>query len=123
MLVLKSDLEPAIKEVQEEIAQKRREDGAVGTARENSRVGDSSTNGRTERAIQVVGGMIRTLKFALEERTGGEKIALGHPVGVTGNRLILTALKELHRRREKHALVSLCVGGGQGGAIILERAS
>ena len=37
-------------------------------------------NGRTERAIQEVGGMIRTLKFALEERTGGEKIALGHPV-------------------------------------------
>ena len=53
----------------------------------------------------------------------GGAIALGHPVGVTGNRLILTALKELHRRREKHALVSLCVGGGQGGAIILERAS
>ena len=80
MLVVKSDQAPAIKEVQEEIAQKRRADGAVGTARENSRVGDSSTNGRTERAIQEVGGMIRTFKFALEERTGGEKIALGHPV-------------------------------------------
>ena len=53
----------------------------------------------------------------------GGAIALGHPVGVTGNRLILTALKELHRRREQHALVSLCIGGGQGGAIILERAS
>ncbi|MCK4684195.1 MAG: acetyl-CoA C-acyltransferase, partial [Pirellulales bacterium] len=53
----------------------------------------------------------------------GGAIALGHPVGVTGNRLILTALKELHRRREQYALVSLCIGGGQGGAIILERAS
>ena len=52
-----------------------------------------------------------------------ELAALGHPVGVTGNRLILTALKELHRRREQYALVSLCIGGGQGGAIILERAS
>ena len=53
----------------------------------------------------------------------GGAIALGHPVGVTGNRLILTALKELRRRGDQHALVSLCIGGGQGGAIILERAS
>ncbi len=53
----------------------------------------------------------------------GGAIALGHPVGVTGNRLILTALKELRRRRDQYALVSLCIGGGQGGAIILERAS
>lgn len=51
----------------------------------------------------------------------GGSIALGHPVGATGARLILTALKELERRREKRALVSLCVGGGQGGAAWLER--
>jgi acetyl-CoA acetyltransferase family protein len=50
----------------------------------------------------------------------GGAIALGHPVGVTGNRLILTALKELNRRNEQYALVSLCIGGGQGGAVILE---
>jgi len=53
----------------------------------------------------------------------GGAIALGHPVGVTGNRLVLTALKELKRRNDKHALVSLCIGGGQGGAIVLENAS
>lgn len=52
----------------------------------------------------------------------GGAIALGHPVGVTGNRLILTALRELHRRNDSHAIVSLCIGGGQGGAVILERA-
>jgi acetyl-CoA C-acetyltransferase/acetyl-CoA acyltransferase len=51
----------------------------------------------------------------------GGAIALGHPVGSTGVRLILTSLKELHRRDGKRALVSLCVGGGQGGAIWLER--
>jgi acetyl-CoA acetyltransferase len=51
----------------------------------------------------------------------GGAIALGHPVGSTGARLILTSLKELHRRDGKRALVSLCVGGGQGGAIWLER--
>jgi acetyl-CoA acetyltransferase family protein len=51
----------------------------------------------------------------------GGAIALGHPVGVTGNRLVVTALRELRRRNDSHAIVSLCIGGGQGGAIILER--
>lgn len=50
----------------------------------------------------------------------GGSIALGHPVGATGARLVLTALKELHRRKARRALVSLCVGGGQGGALWLE---
>lgn len=51
----------------------------------------------------------------------GGGIALGHPIGVTGSRLVLTALKELHRRQADKALVSLCVGGGQGGALWLSR--
>jgi acetyl-CoA C-acetyltransferase/acetyl-CoA acyltransferase len=51
----------------------------------------------------------------------GGAIALGHPVGATGARLVLTSLKELARRQAKRALVTLCVGGGQGGAIWLER--
>ena len=51
----------------------------------------------------------------------GGSIALGHPVGATGARLVLTALKELQRRNAKRALVSLCVGGGQGAALWLER--
>jgi acetyl-CoA C-acetyltransferase/acetyl-CoA acyltransferase len=50
----------------------------------------------------------------------GGAVALGHPVGASGARLALTALKELHRRQAKRALVSLCVGGGQGGALWLE---
>jgi acetyl-CoA C-acetyltransferase/acetyl-CoA acyltransferase len=50
----------------------------------------------------------------------GGAIALGHPVGATGARLILTALKELQRRKARRALVSLCIGGGQGAAIWLE---
>ena len=50
----------------------------------------------------------------------GGAIALGHPVGASGARLILTALKELRRRKARQALVSLCVGGGQGGALWLE---
>ena len=51
----------------------------------------------------------------------GGAIALGHPVGATGARLILTSLKELQRRQARRALVTLCVGGGQGAALWLER--
>ena len=51
----------------------------------------------------------------------GGAIAIGHPVGASGARLVLTALKELQRRNGREALVSLCVGGGQGAALWLER--
>ncbi|MEW6042410.1 MAG: thiolase family protein, partial [Elusimicrobiota bacterium] len=51
----------------------------------------------------------------------GGAIALGHPVGATGGRLILTLLKEMKRRNLTLGLASLCVGGGQGAALILER--
>jgi len=51
----------------------------------------------------------------------GGAIALGHPVGATGARIVLSSLKELRRRNAKRALVTLCVGGGQGAALWLER--
>jgi acetyl-CoA acetyltransferase len=51
----------------------------------------------------------------------GGAIALGHPVGASGARLILTLLKHLHRNNLHVGLVALCVGGGQGAAAILER--
>ncbi len=51
----------------------------------------------------------------------GGAVALGHPVGASGARLILTMLKHLKRTNQNVGLVSLCVGGGQGMAIILER--
>lgn len=50
----------------------------------------------------------------------GGAIAIGHPVGATGTRIILTAALEMKRRNEKYALATLCIGGGQGGAVILE---
>ena len=76
-------------------------------------------------------------KFAREELQRGEAIggidrarlnpnggaiALGHPVGVSGARIVLTALKELRRRGGELALATLCVGGGQGAAMVLEAA-
>ena len=51
----------------------------------------------------------------------GGAIALGHPVGATGARLVLTSLRELKRRNARRALVTVCVGGGQGAALWLER--
>jgi acetyl-CoA acetyltransferase family protein len=51
----------------------------------------------------------------------GGAIALGHPVGATGARLILTLLMEMRRRDVGLGIAALCVGGGQGAAILLER--
>ncbi|MEN3352806.1 MAG: hypothetical protein V7640_964 [Betaproteobacteria bacterium] len=51
----------------------------------------------------------------------GGAIALGHPLGASGARLALTAARQLQRSGGRYALVSLCIGGGQGMAAILER--
>ncbi len=51
----------------------------------------------------------------------GGAIALGHPVGATGARLVLTLLHELRRRDQRFGLATACIGGGQGGAVIVER--
>ena len=53
----------------------------------------------------------------------GGAIALGHPVGMSGTRLALTALYELKRRGGGQAVVSLCGGGGQGDALLLRSLS
>lgn len=50
----------------------------------------------------------------------GGGIALGHPVGSTGSRLVVTLAHELKRRNQKYGLATLCIGGGQGGATIIE---
>jgi acetyl-CoA C-acetyltransferase/acetyl-CoA acyltransferase len=51
----------------------------------------------------------------------GGAIALGHPVGASGARLLLTLLMEMRRRGLKRGIASLCVGGGQGAAFVVER--
>jgi acetyl-CoA acyltransferase len=50
----------------------------------------------------------------------GGAIALGHPVGMTGTRLVIHVLRELKKRNKNTGLASLCVGGGQGAALLLE---
>ncbi|MDO9498555.1 3-oxoadipyl-CoA thiolase [Falsiroseomonas sp.] len=51
----------------------------------------------------------------------GGAIALGHPLGMSGARLVQTAVQELHNRGERYALVTMCIGVGQGIAMVLER--
>jgi acetyl-CoA C-acetyltransferase len=51
----------------------------------------------------------------------GSGISLGHPVGATGARIMTTMLRELHRRRGRFGLETMCIGGGQGLAAIYER--
>jgi acetyl-CoA acetyltransferase family protein len=50
----------------------------------------------------------------------GGAIALGHPLGATGTRLVITVLNELRRRKAKYGLTTACIGGGQGIAMIVE---
>jgi len=68
------------------------------------------------------GGALGELDFARTNRNGGA-IALGHPVGATGARLLLSLATELASRKQRYGLATLCIGGGQGGAVVLERMS
>ncbi len=52
----------------------------------------------------------------------GGAIALGHPLGMSGARLLLSAALELHEQNKKHALITMCIGVGQGYAVIIEKA-
>lgn len=58
----------------------------------------------------------------IKERTNvnGGAIALGHPIGASGNRIIVTLLYEMKKRNLKYGLATLCIGGGMGTAVIIE---
>jgi acetyl-CoA acyltransferase len=73
-------------------------------------------------ASQVV-AVVRALGLD-EEKTNvnGGAIALGHPLGATGARLVGTLLRELRRSAGRYGLATLCVGGGMGAAMVLENA-
>ena len=62
-------------------------------------------------------------KGELLERTNvnGGAIALGHPVGASGNRIVVTLIHEMLKRQVTYGLASLCIGGGQGTAVIVKR--
>ncbi|MET1161422.1 MAG: thiolase, partial [Pseudoxanthomonas sp.] len=52
----------------------------------------------------------------------GGTIALGHPLGMSGARLVTTAMYQLHRTGGRYALCTMCIGVGQGIAMVIERA-
>jgi acetyl-CoA acetyltransferase len=53
----------------------------------------------------------------------GGAIALGHPLGMSGARLALTAVHELEKQQKRYALATMCIGVGQGYAMVVERTS
>jgi len=67
-------------------------------------------------------GVARELGFdPAKTNPNGSGISLGHPVGATGAILTVKAIYELKRSRGRYALITLCIGGGQGIAMVIER--
>ncbi len=65
------------------------------------------------------GGPIGEIDWEKTNVNGGA-VALGHPVGSSANRLVMTLLKEMKRRGTEFGLATMCIGGGQGGAAVVE---
>lgn len=64
----------------------------------------------------------KELGFEMDKvNVNGGAIALGHPVGASGARILTTLLYEMKKRNSKHGLATLCIGGGMGTAIVIER--
>ena len=60
-------------------------------------------------------------EFLAKTNVNGGAIALGHPVGASGNRIIVTLIHEMMTSDKKLGLASRCIGGGQGTAVILKK--
>jgi acetyl-CoA C-acetyltransferase len=66
----------------------------------------------------------RELEFPAERlNVNGGSIALGHPIGATGARIVVTLLHEMRRRKSANGLATLCISGGQGLASAFHRTS
>ena len=67
-------------------------------------------------------GCVRELGFDLDKtNVQGSGISLGHPIGATGGRVLVTLAYEMKRRNLKHGLATMCIGGGMGIAMVVER--
>ncbi len=78
--------------------------------------------GFKEKAVADFFGVDRVWGEINEEKfnVNGSGIALGHPVGSTGCRIVVTLAHELKKRKARYGIASLCIGGGQGGAVVIE---
>ena len=71
-------------------------------------------------AIAVLRGL-GVAEDAAHVNPNGGAIALGHPLGASGARLVTTAMYQLHRTGGRYALCTMCIGVGQGAAVVIER--
>jgi acetyl-CoA C-acetyltransferase len=72
-------------------------------------------------AVQAIASM-RELGLSLDNTNpNGSGISLGHPIGATGARMLVTAMYEMKRENWKKGLITMCIGGGQGMAMVVER--
>jgi acetyl-CoA C-acetyltransferase len=72
-------------------------------------------------AAQVIANM-RELDITWEKTNpNGGGISLGHPIGCTGARMTVTTMYEMERRNCRYGLITMCIGGGQGMAMVVER--
>jgi acetyl-CoA acetyltransferase family protein len=91
-------------------------------ARAGLAIGDIDLFEINEAFASVLGAWLKEIGAPLERvNVNGGSIAMGHPLGSTGARLVTIVLNELERRGGRYALISMCCGGGLGTATIIER--
>ncbi len=91
-------------------------------ARAGLAVGDMDLIEANEAFAAQALSVARELEFDMEKvNVNGGAIALGHPIGASGARIFVTLLHEMSRRQARYGLATLCIGGGQGVALVVER--
>jgi acetyl-CoA C-acetyltransferase len=93
-------------------------------ARAGLRLADMDVIEINEAFASQVLGCLKLMEVAADDQRvnpNGGAIAVGHPLGASGTRIALSTVRELHRRGGRYALVSMCIGVGQGIALVLER--
>lgn len=94
----------------------------VALEKANLSVGDLDLIEANEAFASQSIAVARDLKFDLSKvNVNGGAIAIGHPVGASGARILVTLLHEMKRRDAKKGLATLCIGGGMGTALVVER--
>ena len=100
--------------------------GALGAVRPGLSLSDMDVIEINEAFAAQVLGCLKLMELSGDDsrvNPNGGAIALGHPLGASGARLALTATRQLERCQGRYALVTLCIGVGQGLAAVLERVS
>ena len=96
--------------------------GAFGDGKDRLSIADMDTIELNEAFAAQALSVIRELDLPMDKTNpNGSGISLGHPIGATGAIITVKALNELQRIDGSYALITMCIGGGQGNAAIIER--